>query len=159
MASIKGWKLKNVKTWEAWEGEGVQADIYYQNKLVGRYSDWGQGGEPEIDLRGDEKLQAQLQADTKSYYTAHPDPLYVEHGIEPDVTAFFPQILVYSDKEKLYKKSLKNGKPILVIKNEAFELRYWSLQSIDSIPLVLQRNRLQREEVEVYTCLEDFDIQ
>ena len=95
MASIKGYELKNVKTFQGLEWTGVQGSIYYKGKKVGWYNDSGNGGMADIELRlpgetGNDRQKErenQLESAVKKYYAEH--PLQGEYAqLTPDAELF-----------------------------------------------------------------------
>lgn len=157
MAKIKGWELKNIRTWEGREGEGAQGDIYYKGKRVGWYNDSADGGPVDINLHIDE-LQEQLDADVKAYFTVHPDPLCVQYDIEPDADIFFAELLSLIEKEKTYKKNAKKGFPVTVVEEEAGGWSSIGIKSVAVLDKAIQQCNLSKDKLTVYTCLEDFNI-
>ena len=116
MASIKGYELKNVKTFQGLEWTGVQGSIYYKGKKVGWYNDSGNGGMADIELRlpgetvndRQKERENQLESAVKKYYAEH--PLQGEYAqLTPDAELFFGDLIRLAEDEKYYKKIAKSG--------------------------------------------------
>lgn len=166
MASIKGWLLKNVKTWEGRDGIGLQASIYYHGRKVGQFTDYGDGSEPDLDIANKE-IRDILKADTKSYFEEHPLQDYIKAGLTPDEDEFINELTLLMDYEKFYKKELQKGKNVIAVveHNEGTSLFSLSGAGTMSVPkfLKLYKNTyhkdLDSKTITFYTCLEDFNIQ
>lgn len=107
MASIKGWQLKGLKTFQGRDWEGVQGNLYYNGKKAGWYNDSGNGGMADIDLNSKE-LQEQFEKSIKDYYAEHPlTGRFTD--LTPDGEIFMGDLLNLMQDEKQYNKMSKKG--------------------------------------------------
>lgn len=158
MANIKGWTLKNVKKWEGREGEGIQGDLYFAGKKVGWYNDAGNGGETDIDLYTP-RLYEMFKNAAKAYFEEHPDPLYQALGIKPDEDNLIEEILTLIEREKLFKKYIKQGYQFLLIIDDGLSWSHMGIKNEESL-IKLQHHIEEREKkkVIVYKSLNDFNL-
>lgn len=116
MASIKGWQLKGLKTFQGRDWEGAQGNLYYNGKKAGWYNDSGNGGMADIDLDTKE-LQAKFDKAVTDYYAEH--PLQGEYSdLTPDGELFMSALLGLMDDEKQYKAMCKKGYPHIILYKE-----------------------------------------
>lgn len=127
MAKIYGVQVKGIKEWEAMEGTGIDANIYIDNKKVGRYYDAGNGGMPDVIIDNPEHSKV-LTERVKQYFIDHPVD---RTGLTPeklggksfeerydfmmDDVAFIEEVISMTQNEKFFKKSQKQGYSILVV--------------------------------------------
>lgn len=166
MASIKGYELKNIKTFQGREWRGIQGSIYHNGKKVGWYSDPGDGGMADIDLylpkekNGNQRAERekQLAAAVKKYYTEY--PLRGEYArLAPDAELFFGALIQLSQDEKIYKKVSQNGYGHIVFyrknKNEPNE-SYTAFMDKGAMEEFIERGEFG--EMRRYDSAEDFVI-
>ena len=119
MASIYGVTIKNVKEWSGMEGIATQANVYYNNKRVGVWTDDGYGGCGRFDFNTDiikpavEKFFKKWQKEHKGtiYENLYGDDEHMEFSFYDN---FMSEVANLYDMEKEYKKNAKKGYNVIV---------------------------------------------
>lgn len=165
MASIYGYELKNIRTWQGRDWEGCQGHICYNGKKVGWYHNNGDGSCTDIDfyLSGKDraKNEQHFNETIKQYYADNPlQPPYEK--IIPDGEIFIGEMLELMDSEKCYKKFAKDGYPFMVQYSE----KYGTI-SCAACNTIAMANELYNKysadpkvtNVKMFKGLDDFNIQ
>lgn len=171
MAKIKKVQLKAVKMFEGREGYGFNANIYFNNRFVGKASDYGNGGCVDINFSSNDiklnilNLAKQYFEENPKYMLSNNDYDYIEEFIE--------ELLYLHQIEKSYKTGVKQGYPITVTLNynhrdvrpfseeynskqeEVLNCRDWN----DEIEANIRAKYNQPSVVKVYRDISDFDIE
>lgn len=138
MASIKGFKLKSIKTPLGREGYGCLATMYLNGKKIGAYNDYGDGsfGNEDFSSREAEEAVIKIAVD---YAKEHPSEEFVkfytsskdiyeraverfkrkypyisceditENTVYADTEFLINEFLLLYSMEKIFKKNQKNG--------------------------------------------------
>ena len=121
MASIFGFSLKKIKTFRGHDGDGLNADIYYEGKLVAYFVDLADGGEPDIDfLPAAKPLIPQMENNVKKFGVKYSERYWKdmpEWGFERILAIIVEDILNLIDLEKAYKSAMKKngGKEVMFV--------------------------------------------
>lgn len=105
MSSINHVQLKSIKTGIGHDKGGFEANIFLQNKKIGRVADDGWGGEIEVNII--EQQEAFKQAAQQYHSDSN------EQILDPS-EAIIEALLALSELEKTYKKAAKDGYTVLV---------------------------------------------
>lgn len=161
MASIKGFQIKGLKTFQGRDWPGAQGNIYVDGKKVGWYNDSGNGGMADIDFyqAGDRRgeIEERLKKTVKEYYAEHPKTEFPE--LNPDEESLFADLLDLMDDEREYKKMLKQGYPFVVFYKETEQSPYEKImgyQVESQLEKFVQQGKYLRYRI--YRTLDDFDI-
>ena len=157
MASIKGWQLKGLKTFQGRDWEGSQGTLYYNGKRAGWYNDSGDGSMADIDLNTKE-LQEQFDKAVKDYYAEHPlTGRFAD--LTPDGELFMGELLRLMENEKSYKRMVKQELPYVVAFKESPNAPYITIVGVrtkDGRQRYIEERGIK--EYDLYDSLEDFII-
>lgn len=118
MASIYGFKLKNVKTFPGRDWEGVTADLWYKGKKVAFYSDYGDGaggtvqyynGRPGKDEYEPKLTMAIKRMAEDERFEAETRTILKDSDYLSGEDIFIAELVQLTDDEKQYKKFVKQG--------------------------------------------------
>ncbi len=119
MASIYGVTIKNVKEWSGMEGIGTQANVYYNNKRIGMWTDEGNGGCCNYDFDKN-IIEPAVKKYFKDWQEKYKGTIYEGlYGNDEDMQGsfydnFMSELANLYDREKEYKKNAKNGYNVIV---------------------------------------------
>lgn len=155
MASIKGWQIKGIKTWQGRDWEGMQGNIYLDGKKIGWYNDNGDGGEIDIDVPS--QYRERLKRDVEDYFNENPLPDCFAHLI-PDEEIFFGALLLQILNEQSYKKMVKRGCPNVLIFREKKQSPIETIigfGTMDALEKCIKDKGIK--QYEIYTKITDFN--
>lgn len=160
MASIKGFTIKGLKTWEGRSMTGAQGFIYHDGNKVGWYDDQGKGGAVDIDFcfAGDKKQEYEklFEKTVLEYYTER-CPFPEEPDIPGDECIFMCELTDLIMTEKQYKKLLRDGFPFAVFyKDKKGEYRVFGTKNESELEAFLASGECF--EPQTFKSLSDFDI-
>lgn len=161
MASIKGFELRKIVKFRGHEQEPLcQGDIYHKGKKVGFYSEDFYGGGSHIEF-DNSTLEDIANAACKAYFSEKADPIFEKYKIVPQLSEFFYELAVLTEKEKNFKKYLKSCPEMRAMAyyierdNTGREYEYFqcccSEQSVDKI-----LSSKTKRNVEIYRNLLNF---
>jgi hypothetical protein len=177
MANIFGFSLKKIKTFRGHDGNGLNADIYYNGKFVAYFTDLADGGDPDIDFIPESKsLKSQMKnnaAELGKKYAARYRNDMLEWDLDRIVAIIVEDICNLINLEKAYKSAMKknNGREVMFVipvfaidnfKNRTGSTYYpcnsTSEMDRDGIIKQLQRDYPDAIEYDIFKSLKCFDI-
>jgi hypothetical protein len=181
MASIKGFKLKNVKQPLGREGYGCIGTMYLGNKKIGEYADYGDGAEADINLcsKENEELLIKIAVeyakehpnkewmafyDNKDFFERRKEsfkkryPFISEEDITKetvyaDISFLVEEFLFLQATEKIFKKNPKRGYSAVGIKGNNI-VSYSDSWDEERVLKVAKLDNVEK----LFFKLEDFDI-
>jgi len=121
MASIFGFSLKKIKTFRGHDGQGLNADIYYNGTLVAYYTDLADGGEPDVDFisAAAAPLKEQMKNGAAEFGKKFA-PRYWDISkwdLKTKLSMIVDELMNLINLEKAYKSAVKknNGKEVMFI--------------------------------------------
>ena len=161
MASIFGLSLKNRKTFVGTDGMGNQGNLYYGNKKIAWYNDYGDGSMATIDYyngrEGREEFEPKIKEIVKRFYERFPMEEEYKH-LDPDEEMLMSELLVLMEDEKQYKKVAKQGmKHLATYQKLSDRMYYYEWSSKDEFVEKIKA-RTNIKTLKIYSSLEDFEI-
>lgn len=182
MASIMGFKMKNVKNINGREGYGCSGTMYINNQKIGTYVDYGDGGEEIIDYVSDDARKLMIKLVIKyakvyknnfliELYKERPEqfkeecatfkkqnPFIPDEDITLQTMASNSEVYIVSnflsllEAEKLFKKYSKNGYRAIGIKGNEVTA-FPSNWSDEEINKCVTDDKIEK----IYKTLDDFN--
>lgn len=160
MASINGISIKGLKKFRGHEGEPCyQGTVYVDGMKMGWWSQDSHGGPDIMDFD-----QSYLNKDVESYRNS--DRVEDEYREYTELDSLLCDVVELMATEKLYKKGLKDGYPVMVRATDGYYV--WSAwyrtmpkqEVIDQFRRDCERGAGVKTpvSVKVYTSLADFNI-
>lgn len=157
MAKIMGFEVKNVKDFKDHEGFIIhQGNVYFNNKKIGSWSQDDWGGCDRYDFNVTPYNEAIANSDWESY------PMFdgcKKYGFAPDLDILLEEVIRLRDREKMYKKLVKNGFPKMTAYSNGYETCFVGSQKTedkttdDAVASIAERMGWKKDDdidVEVY---------
>lgn len=168
MASIYGFKLKKVKTFPGRDWEGITADLWYNDKKVAQYADYGDGAGGTLEYyefkQGQEEYQPILDKAIKRFvederFNAESRETLRNSDYFMGEDIFIDELLQLTDNEKHFKKILKEGFTCIAFYQEVDGKSYamW-LKTKDDTQIERIKNKQGIKNFHLYTSIDEFDI-
>lgn len=168
MASIYGFKLKNIKTFPGRDWEGVTADLWYNGKKIAQYADYGDGADGTLEYEGFREGQKKYEsilneaikklADDERFGEYTRETLKKTDYFMGDAI-FIDELLDLTDKEKQFKKIQKKGFACIAFYRQTGGMYYaaWFASKDDE---QIEKFKTQKgiEQFRLYTSIDEFDI-
>lgn len=168
MASLYGFKVKNVKTFPGRDWEGVTADLWYEGKKIALYADYGDGAMSDLTYYngapGVEKYEPIVNDTVKRMaederFDKETRDIMKDSNFMEGYSFLVNELIQLTDDEKQFKKIMKQGFTCVAFYQRSNGKYYaqWFMSKEDKKIEALKTDPTV-SHFNLYTSLEDFEI-